>query len=183
MEPKNQNERETPAGTDETAQRLQDATTGIVDQAKSAAETRMSVGVSAASDTLQQTAHAIRQSGQSLREQEQTQVATLADSAAVQVERVAGYLQGTDARQLIGDVEGLARREPVLFLAGGLGLGLLAARLLKSSSAGGDQSASFKSQPSNGESFKSQPFKSQPSKSHASDGRSDFETDLTAPGA
>lgn len=123
-------------GTDEGAQRLQDATSGLVEQAVSAAETRVSGRVSAASDTLQNAAHAIRQSGQNLREQEQPQVATLADTAAEQVERFAGYLQGRDARQLVGDVEDFARREPVLFVTGGLALGLLAARLLKSSSGG-----------------------------------------------
>lgn len=143
MDAINQNEREMPGGSDESVKRVQDAASGLVEQARNAAETRVSGQVSAASDSLQHAALAIRQSGQSLREQDQTQVATLADTAAEQVERVAGYLQGRDARQLMGDVEDMARREPVLFVGGGLALGLLAARLLKSSSSGsGSRSAS-----------------------------------------
>ncbi len=141
MDPINQNEREISQGTDDSVKRVQDATSGLVEQAKNAAETRVSGQVSAASDGLQHAALAIRQSGQSLREQDQTQIATLADTAAEQVERVAGYLQGRDARQLMGDVEGMARREPVLFVTGGLALGLLAARLLKSSSSGSGSSS------------------------------------------
>jgi len=142
MDAKNQNERELPEGTDESVQRIQDATSGLIEQAKSAAQTRVTGQVSAASDGLQHAALAIRQSGQNLREQDQAQVATLADSAAGQVERVAGYLQGRDARQLMTDAESMARREPVLFLAGGLAVGLLAARLFKSSASGGESPSS-----------------------------------------
>lgn len=160
MDAINQNEREMPEGADESVKRIQDATSGLVEQAKNAAETRVSGQVSAASDSLQHAALAIRQSGQSLREQDQTQVATLADSAAEQVERVAGYLQGRNARQLMGDVEGMARREPVLFMTGGLALGLLAARLLKSSSSGGG---------------------SLPARSQTLDGQYDLETDYSRP--
>ncbi len=45
----------------------------------------------------------------------------------------------------MGDVEDFARREPVLFVTGGLALGLLAARLLKSSSGGSSGGSSGES--------------------------------------
>jgi hypothetical protein len=40
-------------------------------------------------------------------------------------------MERTDARQIIGNVEDAARRQPLLFLGGAFALGLVAARVLK----------------------------------------------------
>lgn len=128
--------------TDPATQRLQDATGGLVDQAREAAVTQANTGVEAATDRLQHVAQAVRQTSQSLREQEQPQIAMIAEKAADQVERASGYFAGKDVRQLVGEVERVARREPVLFVAGGLTLGLIAARLLKSTPTSGGSSSS-----------------------------------------
>lgn len=104
--------------------------------------TQANTGVEAATDRLQHVAQAVRQTSQTLREQEQPQIATLAEKAAEQVERASGYFAGKDVRQLVGEVERVARREPVLFVAGGLTLGLIAARLLKSTPPSGGSSSS-----------------------------------------
>lgn len=53
--------------------------------------------------------------------------------AADQVDRMAGYLEQRDVRELMHEVEGFARRQPALFLTGAFAAGLLGARFLKSS--------------------------------------------------
>ena len=55
------------------------------------------------------------------------------ERAGHQVERLSGYLENTDVRQLMAQTEGFARRQPLFFLGGAFALGLVAARFLKSS--------------------------------------------------
>jgi hypothetical protein len=87
-----------------------------------------------AAGSLGSVAHAIRQTSQHLRDQDQSAFAGYAERAAEQIENFTGYLGRRDVRQLVGDVERFSRREPALFLGGAFTLGLLAARFLKSSS-------------------------------------------------
>jgi hypothetical protein len=54
-------------------------------------------------------------------------------SAANQIEKVASYFERKDLRMMMRDVEGYARRNPAIFLGAAFGLGLIAARFLKSS--------------------------------------------------
>lgn len=68
---------------------------------------------------------------------QQPAIATVAEAAAEQTERIATYLRDTDARQIINNVEEAARRQPLLFVGGAFVLGLAAARFLKA--AGGSQ--------------------------------------------
>jgi hypothetical protein len=42
------------------------------------------------------------------------------------------YLHGKDLDRIVGDVEHFARSQPLMFIGGAFGLGLLAARFLKS---------------------------------------------------
>jgi glucan phosphorylase len=79
-------------------------------------------------------AHALRQSGQQMRDQQQDLPVEYIDQVADQVERFSQYLQKRDLNQLIGEVERFAWRQPTLFLGGAFMLGLLGARFLKSSS-------------------------------------------------
>jgi hypothetical protein len=61
---------------------------------------------------------------------EQPQIANVALGAADQAERIAQYLRETDARQLIGNVEDVARRQPLIFLGGAFLLGMAASRFI-----------------------------------------------------
>lgn len=70
---------------------------------------------------------------------DQPQIANAALTAADQAEKVAQYLRQTDARQIIGNVEDVARRQPLIFLGGAFLLGVAASRFIKA--AGGDKSA------------------------------------------
>lgn len=66
----------------------------------------------------------------------QPQIASIADTAADQAERIATYLQNTDAREMLNTVEDVARRQPILFLGGAFLLGMAASRFIKAASGG-----------------------------------------------
>jgi len=106
----------------------------LTDQAKQQATSRLSSQKERASESLVSVAHALRHTGQRLREQDQGTVAQYSDQAADQIERFSGFLRTRDVNELVGEVERFARRQPALFLGGAFTLGLLGARFLKSSS-------------------------------------------------
>ena len=58
------------------------------------------------------------------------------NTAAKTIEDVAGYFESRNVRDMARDLEGFARRNPAIFFGAAFGLGLLAARFLKSSSPG-----------------------------------------------
>jgi hypothetical protein len=69
---------------------------------------------------------------------EQPQVAEFALTAADQAQALAGYLRENDVRQIIGNVEDFARRQPLLFLGGAFLLGMAASRFIKAAGGQGD---------------------------------------------
>lgn len=106
---------------------------------------------------METVALALRQTGQHLREQDQEAMSGYAESAADAVERFSGYLSRRDVGQMIGEVEGFARRQPTLFLGSTFALGLLAGRFLKSSSPGdGAMPSGGSPAPHAGESYQSE---------------------------
>src|SRR5688500_13848543 len=72
---------------------------------------------------------------------EQPQIASVAETAAYQAERIATYLQQTDAREIISKVEDVARRQPLIFLGGAFLLGVAASRFIKAAGGSPDQSS------------------------------------------
>lgn len=76
----------------------------------------------------------LRGVGEQLREQGNENGAKVAEQVAQRAERAGGYLSESDADRILGDVEDLGRRQPWLVLAGGVVLGIAAARFLKASS-------------------------------------------------
>lgn len=64
----------------------------------------------------------------------QDMVAEMADSAAKQVEKFASTIRDSDVKQLLEEVENLARRKPVMVFGAAMALGFMASRLWKSSS-------------------------------------------------
>ena len=71
---------------------------------------------------------------------DQPQIAEFASTAADRAEDLARYLRETDVREMIGNVENFARRQPLLFLGGAFVLGVAASRFIKA--AGGSQGQS-----------------------------------------
>jgi hypothetical protein len=88
------------------------------------------------SGTLHEVAGAIRNAGQELREQ-QPQIYSVADTAAQQVDKAAEYLEQHEPREILDEVQSVARRQPALLIGGGLALGLALGRILRSAGSAG----------------------------------------------
>jgi hypothetical protein len=80
------------------------------------------------------TAQDLRSVGEELRKQGKDTPAKLADRAAEQTERVGGYLKDNGPDKMLEDVEDFGRQRPWAILAGGVAVGVVAARFLKASS-------------------------------------------------
>jgi ElaB/YqjD/DUF883 family membrane-anchored ribosome-binding protein len=88
---------------------------------------------------LKTLADTVRKTGSDLESSAQTTPLTDAaarytDTAARQIENVANYFERKDLKAMMRDAENFARRNPAIFLGAAFGLGILAARFLKSSS-------------------------------------------------
>lgn len=106
----------------------------VAEQAEDQARSMVNSRKEEAANQLDDIAHAFRETGNQLRDQNNETIARYTDSMAEQVERFADYLHSGDYGQFLSDAERLARRQPELFLGGAFTLGLLAARFFKSSS-------------------------------------------------
>jgi hypothetical protein len=87
-----------------------------------------------AGEKISGTAHDLRSVGEELRNQGKDTPAKFADRGAEQIEKVGSYLSESDGDKLLADVEDFGRRQPLAVLAGGLVVGMAAARFLKASS-------------------------------------------------
>jgi ElaB/YqjD/DUF883 family membrane-anchored ribosome-binding protein len=116
--------------SDEGSQ-LADAARNVADQATQTVEARASTTMDQVATAVEEVAQAIRRASNELR-QEQPQVASVAETAATQVERFADYLESHEPRDVFDAVEDAARRQPALVIGGGIAIGLLLGRLLRS---------------------------------------------------
>jgi ElaB/YqjD/DUF883 family membrane-anchored ribosome-binding protein len=80
------------------------------------------------------TAKDMRSVGEELRKQGKDAPAKLADRAAEETEKVGSYLKEKGPDEMLHDAEEFGRQRPWAVLAGGLALGVVAARFLKASS-------------------------------------------------
>jgi uncharacterized protein YjbJ (UPF0337 family) len=103
------------------------------EQAREQATSRLESQKERAVVGLGSVTQALRQTGQELRGQDQGAVAQYLDVGAEQIERFTSYLRQHDVEQIVAEAQNFARRQPTLFLGGAFALGLLGARLLKSS--------------------------------------------------
>jgi hypothetical protein len=87
-----------------------------------------------AGERVSGTAQDLRSVGEELRKQGKETPAKLADRAAEQTEKVGSYLRDNGSDRILGDVEDFGRQRPWAVLAGGLVVGMAAARFLKASS-------------------------------------------------
>jgi len=104
-------------------------------QARESAQSQISSGKDRLAEGLGNVAEAIRQTGEQLREGEQTGLTEYVTRAADGVEAASDYLKEKSISDVLGDVGGFARREPAMFIGGAFVLGLLGGRFLKSSHA------------------------------------------------
>lgn len=82
----------------------------------------------------------LQDAGSQLREQNEAGIASYLDQAAGQVEQIGSMLENQEYSQLIGTVQGLAQRQPVLFFAAAVAVGVVGARFLRSSGSQGTSS-------------------------------------------
>ncbi len=101
----------------------------VTDQAKTNVDSRMGEVAS----ELGSVAEAVRQTSEDLGGQDQEAIARYGNRIADQIEGVSNYLNNRGVEEVLADVEGLARRQPALFLGGAFTLGLLVGRFLRSS--------------------------------------------------
>jgi hypothetical protein len=123
---------ETTSGTPDVIGQAKQTAGQMVGQVKQQASVRLSSQFEQAAEGLSTASGTIRDVSQQLRENGQEPLAEIADRAAHRVEYLSTYLRGKDLDALVMDVEHFARRQPQMFIAGALGLGMLAARFLKS---------------------------------------------------
>ncbi len=119
------------AGAHEISKEIQHVAGDVAGEAKKAAETKLDAGRDFAAEQLGSVADALRHTTEHLRSQD-SGLSDYVARAASSVESVSRYMQTRTVSQLIGDVEGFARREPALFLGGAFVLGLVGGRFLKS---------------------------------------------------
>lgn len=125
---------ETQTEQQDVRQKAEQTASTIAQQAQETATTQLSSQKERAASTLSTLAGTLRESGHNVR-QDQPQIASLTDQAAQRVEGISEYIREHDVRELVGEVESFARREPAIFLGAAFAVGFLAARLLKASSA------------------------------------------------
>ena len=89
-----------------------------------------------AGEQVSTTAQDLRSVGEELRKQGKDTPAKLADRAAEQTEKVGSYLKDNGPDEMLEDIEDFGRQRPWAVLAGGLVVGVAAARFLKASSRG-----------------------------------------------
>lgn len=106
---------------------------GFIGRVRERAAAQLETQKERATDGLGSAARAVRQSTQQLREQHHETVATYVEQAADQIERLAQRLREKDVRGLVDDAQGLARRQPALFVGSAFVVGLVGSRFLKSS--------------------------------------------------
>ena len=75
----------------------------------------------------------MRQSTQQLRDNRHETIAQYVEQAVDRVEQFADRLKQKDVDELVRDAQQFARRNPALFVGAAFGVGMVAARFLKSS--------------------------------------------------
>ncbi len=102
----------------------------VATQAKDMVNSQVTHQQEKSAGDLKQVATALRQTTEKL---DGNMVSPYVGKAADQLEKLSQYLRTTNLNEVKGSLEGLARREPLLFMGGAFVLGILGARFLKSS--------------------------------------------------
>lgn len=105
---------------------------GVMDQVKQQASSRVNEQKARAAEGLGTVASAIRQASEHLRTENQT-LASYTDTAVDQIQLFADRMRDKDPGEMVDDLERFARRNPTAFIGGAFLLGIGLARFLKSS--------------------------------------------------
>jgi hypothetical protein len=105
----------------------------LVDIAREQATTQLATQKTRAASSLGSLAMALHDVSRQMRDQDDATLVTYVETAAGQIDRLAGMLNEQDVEQLLQTTEQFARRQPALFLASAFALGFVGARFLRSS--------------------------------------------------
>jgi len=111
-------------------------TSGLTQRLKEDGKARVETGKRSAAEQIHRIAGAIDAVGMQL-DRDQPTVASYAGRLATGVENFSSRLRDSSVEDLSRDVRGMATRNPMLFLLGGVALGLVLARIMKASNGGG----------------------------------------------
>jgi hypothetical protein len=104
----------------------------VAERLKEEGKQRLDRGKSTAADQVDQVAKALQSAGDEL---SRSPLASYANQLAGSIGRFGTKLREGSIEDLAADMQNAARRNPTLFLAGGLALGVVLARIVKASSA------------------------------------------------
>jgi hypothetical protein len=107
----------------------------VKDQASAVAQQQMS----SAAEGLDSAAGAVNAVGDRLRENNLGALSQYTDLAAEQIEKAAAWLRTTTPDEIAHDIEDFAKKQPAVFVAGALALGLIGVRFLRSTSQNADE--------------------------------------------
>jgi hypothetical protein len=115
----------------ENAAQVGDAARDLASSAKDKLEAAVTQRKSVGADYIDSIAQATSQAANAF-EADLPQAAHYIRQASEQIQGVANTVRERDVRQLVGEVQDLARRQPTLFFGGAVMLGFAALRFLKS---------------------------------------------------
>jgi hypothetical protein len=118
----------------EAAEQAKETAHSLAGQAQDRIREQVDQRSTEAGERVGGTAEDIRAVGEELRNKGKDGPAKVADQAADRIDRAGSYLRESDAERILNDVENLGRSRPWAVLAGGVVVGLAAARFLKASS-------------------------------------------------
>lgn len=122
------------SGVEQAAEQAREGASQAVGKVSDTARSQVDQRSTDAGERVSSMAGDLRSVSEQLREQGNENGAKVAEQVAERAERAGTYLTDSDADRILGDVEDMARRQPWLVLAGGVALGIAAARFLKASS-------------------------------------------------
>ncbi len=102
----------------------------VKDQASAVAQQQMT----SAAEGLESAAGAVNVVGDRMRENHLGELSQYTDLAAEQIEKLATWLRTTTPDEIAHDIEDFAKKQPAVFVAGALALGLIGVRFLRSTS-------------------------------------------------
>lgn len=118
----------------ETASVVKEQAKRTVTQVSEQAKTNVGSRMGEVAQELGTVAEAVRQTSEELNSNDQAAIGRYGTRIADQIESVSNYLNDRGVEEVLTDVEGLARRQPAIFLGGAFMLGLLVGRFVRSSS-------------------------------------------------
>jgi hypothetical protein len=127
-------ESQTSSGVQDAKEQVQEKAAAAAGEARSRLREQVGQRSTEAGEQVGATAEALRATADQLREQGRDGPAKAAEQLAGRAERAGSWLRDSDADTILGDVEELARRQPLAVVAIGVVAGFAASRFLKASS-------------------------------------------------